>query len=514
MQVFTILLFLLATGLAAVSPVPAATGSAELVIAKPFGPSVAFPDPARGYNGWYTSEAGVTQTLFALDFDMNLVPLLAESARNVDPRNWAIRLRRGIRFHDNSPMDAHAVKASFLRIIDPDSPVFNKRLQGLLDIDSIRVVDDHTLIFVTRNPNSAFLSALSAPGTAIVKLDAEQKVLYGTGPFVLDRTIPGEEMVVSRFAGYWGETARLARVYLKTVRSPATRMLAFASGQVDMVLNYPDRDAARLGSRNDVQVMVAPTVRLCFFFVRVADGLLADPRIRRAINLAIDRRQIVDTVLAGVGGEPASTLFPRTLPWSNRSLAPYPFDPARAGRLLAEAGAVDSDGDGILEINGHPLHLEMWTYEGRAALKPTLELVQVQLQRVGIGSSLHITRKASPINQAMRQGRADLGLQMWNAAPQGDPDYFISRLFTSTGGANFMGYHNREVDELVKKGRTTFDGDKRKKIYDRIQEIIRNDSPVIVLFHKSMITVASAAVQNYRIHPAEKYLLSPLLDRR
>jgi peptide/nickel transport system substrate-binding protein len=156
----------------------------------------------------------------------------------------------------------------------------------------------------------------------------------------------------------------------------------------------------------------------------------------------------------------------------------------------------------------------VWTYETRASLKMTIELLQVQLGKVGIATKLKVTRKGTPINQAMRKGEVHLNLQMWNVAPQGDPDYFVSNVFTLNGGSNYMGYHNPDLDALVSKGKTTFDHEERKKIYDRIQKIIYDESPVIVLFHKSTVSAVYDYVENYRIHPAERYILSPELRRK
>ena len=112
--------------------------SNELVMAMPFRPSVKVVDPAQSSNGWYTNEAGVTETLFILDFGLNLTPWLAESYKNPTPLAWKIKLKQGVRFHDNSSFDAAAVQWTLNRIIDNNSPVFNKRLHGLLDIKKLR----------------------------------------------------------------------------------------------------------------------------------------------------------------------------------------------------------------------------------------------------------------------------------------------------------------------------------------------------------------------------------------
>lgn len=486
----------------------------QLTIATPYGPATAVPDPAKGSNGWYIGEAGVTETLFTIDFDMGIKPWLVNAYRRITPRVWEIELKPGILFHDRTSLSARAVKWSLSRLLNENSPVFNKRVEQLLDIKNITITADQRLQFETRHPNAAFLHDLTSPDTAIISPGSNDRQIYGTGPFKLDKVIPKEKMIVSRFDDYWGEKARIEKICLNVIANPTTRMLAFEAHQLDIATYFPENDAVRIASRENLRIVHAPTNRLCFFFVRTKDGPLADIRIRQAINYAIDRQQIVSAVLSGIGGKPCASVFPETLPWSNRDLLPYPFDPDKASALLAQVGARDGDGDGILEIQGQPLMLNMWTYETRAALKPTLELVQAQLLKVGIGSQLKVTRKADPINQAMRNGEVHLNLQMWNTAPQGDPDFFIASIFTTDAGSNFMGFHNDELDALTRQGKMSFDPVKRKQVYDRIQKILYDECPVIVLFHKSMVSAIADHVTHYRIHPAERYLVTPQLGRR
>ena len=488
--------------------------SNELILAKPFGPSIKGPDPAMGSNGWYTGEAGVTETLFILDLEMNLKPWLVAEYKNTSPLIWELKLKDGILFHDKTPVNAAAVKWCLDRIIDRNSKSLNIRLQKMLDIRAVTIKGEKTLVIETNKPNAAFLYYLTSPGTAIISSRSSKKKIYGTGPFILEKVVPKEQMLVSRFDDYWGGRAKLSRVRLNIISNPATRMLAFEAGQLDIATNFPENDVKRLSSLKNVHIYSKPTNRICFIFIRVADGPLKNPKLREAINHAINRQEIIDTVLAGVGGRVGASIFPETLPWCNRNLKPYAYDPDMAKSLLAEAGAVDSNKDGILELSGRPLILKMWTYEGRASLKPILELIQAQLMKVGIHTSLKVTKTGSPINQAMRRGEVGLNLQMWNSAPEGEPDYFISNVFKGNAGSNFMGYHNEELDQLTEKGKITFDPAERKIIYDRIQKIIYDESPVIVLFYKTMISAAYDHVGGFRIHPAEKYLLTPDLYRK
>ena len=480
-------------------------------VAKPFGPSDSEFDPAKRSNGWYASESGITETLFFLDTDMELQPWLAREFSNVSPLAWEIRIRDNVLFHTGSPVTARAVKTSLERLIDEKSDGFNKRIQSLLDIESIQVTGDRSLTVTTRHPNAGFIYNLTSPETAII--DRSAKALAGTGPFQLEKVVPNEKVVVNAFAGYWGGKPKLEQAELFVIKNPVSRMLAFESGKIDIATNFPELDALRLINAGKARIEYSPTARLCFFFVRVKDGPLADPLMRKALNFAIDRKQILDLVLGGIGGTIGGSVFPQVLPWCDAALAPYAHDPEKAVSLLESAGAKDLDGDGIREKDGRPLRLEMWTYETRAALKPTLELVKSQLVKVGIDARIRVTKKGSPINQAMKKGRVHLNLQMWNTAPQGDPDAFLSDVLMTGARSNFMGYANPKLDRLLQQARACFDPARRAILYNQVQQIIYEENPLIVLFHKSMVTAVSDRVRGYQIHPAERYLLTRMIDR-
>ena len=488
-----------------------ALGAEPFRVAKPFGPSGKSLDPAKASNGWYASEAGIIETLFVLDTNMKLQPWLAESFANVTPLIWEVRIRDHVLFHTGAPLTARSVKTSLERLIDEKSDGFNKRIQILLDIKSIDVTGDRSLTVETRHPNAGFIYNLTSPETAIV--DVSGKKMAATGPFLLEKVVPNEKVVVNAFGGYWGGKPKLGQAELFVIKNPVSRMLAFESGKIDMATNFPELDALRLMKAGNARIEHRPTARLCFFFVRVKDGPLADPKIRSALNYAIDRPQILDSVMGGIGGSIGGSVFPDILPWCNTALLPRGYDPAKAVSILESAGIKDLDGDGIREKDGRPLRLNMWTYETRAALKPTLELIRSQFNRVGIDAQIRVTKKGSPINQAMRQGRVHLNLQMWNTAPQGDPDAFLSDVFMTGARSNFMGYSNPELDRLLQEAKTCFDSARRAVLYNQAQQIIYEENPVIVLFHKSLITAMSDRVRGYKIHPAEKYLLTHEIDK-
>ncbi|MEL7526403.1 MAG: ABC transporter substrate-binding protein, partial [Pseudomonadota bacterium] len=375
-------------------------------------------------------------------------------------------------------------------------------------IESITVEDDHTLVFKTKSPNSAFLWSLTEPSAAVLKDGTDDLPLIGTGPFVFVMAEPDKTYQTRKFADYWGGEPKLDKIVMDALSDPSVAALALQAGDVDLVTNYPEPDFAALKEKGEGQLFSNPTTRLFFFQVRTADGPMANDALRTAVSLGLDRETIVAASLNGVGGEVANSLFPATMAsWANGDLA-LDYDPEKAKALLDEAGIKDTNGDGNRELDGEEISLKIRSYEGRAALRPTLEITQALLQQIGIGAEIAMGEYDAN-NEALKAGQIDMHLQAWGTAPQGDPDYFPSTLVESGVGYNFSGYSNDELDGLLKKGRADFDDEVRKDHYDRIQEIINADLPLIPVFHKTQVSVGNGKVQGYNIHPAETYLVTP-----
>lgn len=482
----------------------------ELVIAAPFGPANSKPDPRARQNGWLSNRAGVSETLIGLGYDMTLQPRLAQSYENLSPTEWKLTLRKDVKFHDGTPMTAVAARHSFSKLDEEGHPAHNPRLSKLLDIKEIRIVDTHTLVFETNAPNSAFLWSLTEPSAAVMRDGNDELPIIGTGPFVFEMAETDKTYVTRGFADYWGGKPKLDRLVLDAIPDGAVAALALKSGDVDLVSHYPEADFAKLASEGEGQRFTAATTRLFFLQPRL-EGPLANDTLRKAVSLGLDRETIVAAALAGVGGEAAHALFPRNMQaWTNQDLT-LPYDPAKAQALLDEAGIVDSDGNGIRELDGEDIVLKIRSYEGRPALRPTLEISQVLLQQIGLEVEISIGEFGAN-NDALKAGEIDLHLQAWGTAPQGDPDYFPSTMVATGASYNIAGYSNPELDALLEKGRALFSTEDRQPVYNRVQEIVNADLPLIPLFHKTQVSVGNGNVAGYKIHPAETYLASPELD--
>lgn len=491
---------LAAAALVAVSPSwVMADGHDSLSVSVTFGPNAEVPDPRAGYNGWMSNRTGVTETLMGIDYDMNLYPRVAESIEQTAPTTWRVMLRDGVTFHDGSKVTAQAVVDAVAAISEEGNPGHNARIAKLLDLASVTAEGDKAVIFETNKPNAAFPWSLSEPGIAVLGAPSEAFPINATGPYVFKEAVPEQLYRAEANANY-----RLGKPGLKEVRvvvsaDPATAALAFEAGEVDLVINYPEADFERIKSTGALGFS-APTGRLYFYTVNAASGPMSNPLIRRAVSLAIDRQGVVDAALSGVGGVPAGTMYPAGTNWA--ADIPATYDPKMAEELLTEAGAVKESGSWMLD--GEPLEITIVTYASRAALPPTAELTQAFLQAIGIKANVRVGEYGAS-SDAIASGEADMFLQAWVTTPQGDPGGVLETLLKSDGGSNTGKFANAELDTLLDEGRSNFEHEARKAIYQKAQQIIAAEAALIPVFHVAQVNVGKAGLTGYRVHPTETY---------
>lgn len=476
--------------------------AASLTIAAAFGPTAEVPDPRAGYNGWLSNQTGVTETLMGIDYDMNLYARVAEGIEQVSPVQWRVTLREGVQFHDGSPVTAQSVVDSISAILEEGNAGHNARVAKLLDLAGMTTDGDRVVVFDTNKPNAAFPWSLSEPAVAVLGPASEEVPINATGPYIFRESVPEQLYRAEANPDYRDGAPGLSQVRVVVAGDPASAALAFEAGEADMVINYPEADFERIQSTG-AQGFSAPTARLYFYTVNAANGPMANPLIRRAVSLAIDRVGVVEAALSGVGGVPAGTIYPEGKGWA-ADIKPS-YDPAMAEELLAEAGAVKEGGRWMHD--GAPLEIDIVTYSGRAALPPTAELTQAFLQAIGVAASVSVGEYGAS-NDAITDGSADLFLQAWVTTPQGDPGGVLEALVKSDGGSNSGKYSNPELDKLLNLGRETFEQAQRKVIYDQVQELVAKDAALIPVFHVSQVNVGRAELKNYAVHPTETYWIT------
>ncbi len=205
-----------------------------------------------------------------------------------------------------------------------------------------------------------------------------------------------------------------------------------------------------------------------------------DVRVRKAFNYAIDKQEIIDGVLLGLG-EPVSSPYKPGTRWSNPKLSPYPYDPEKAKSLLAEAGYSDHDGDGIVDKNGQPLSFEILTNQNKER-EMTAVLIQRRLKEIGVDVSIRVVEWATFISRFIKTGDFSAVVLGWGLGQEPDQFNIWHSSQQEPGQFNFIGYKNPQVDQLLETGRLELDPDKRMQIYHQFAEILYQDSPIVYLF--------------------------------
>ena len=490
---------------AALLLVPMAPALAEDVrLVMPFSPGDRL-DPAFDYGGWYMRQAGVYETLFSYDEDMNLFPELATGYELASDTEWIIHLREGVTFHDGTPFNADAVIYSINRVKDDSE---NRWYDQYSFIDSISVVDDYTIEIVTKDPYAPTLSVLAdirfacMVSPAADDLDAEP---VGTGPFKFVSYEPDVSLTLDKNDDYWNGDVKSDGAVVHYISQPETRALMLEGDEVDIAWAIPAQWYDAIEDSSDTKVVSKDTMRTYFMFVNTAKPPLDKVEVRQAISYAIDRQELVDTALEGVAGTPAKGFWPSNYPWSaNDDLKGYPYDQDRAKELLEDAG-LTWDGEAWL-YEDEPFELSIITYTSRPANKPSAEMIAAQLERIGIKTKVE-TLEAAAIRSAMSEGNYDLSLYAYGVATNGDPDYFVTQQFLSTGTeAGYTRYSG--IDDLIEEGRTTLDQDDRVDIYTEIQEQVLEDCPEIFLFYDKMLVGINEGVEGFEIYPSEMPVLT------
>ena len=259
-----------------------------------------------------------------------------------DKRTWTFKLRPGVTFHDGTPFNAQAVKFTYDRILNPATG--SPRRSTLAMVESTAVVDDLTFRLTTKEPFAPLLAQLSAYNvyilspTHVTKEGANfSKTASGTGPFKLQSWQPGEKLTVVRNDKYWGEKPRLDSVVFSVVPEDSARTLLLLSGQADVISELPYVMVKKLGSLDAVRVVRKPGYRTIYIGMNLAVAPFNDIRVRQAVGYAINKPALVQGVLSGIGTLGGS-LESSVIEGTAKGLQPYPYDPAKAKKLLAEAG--------------------------------------------------------------------------------------------------------------------------------------------------------------------------------
>lgn len=440
--------------------------------------------------------------------NLQLQPWLATSWRLVDPQTYIFVLRRGVKFHDGTEFTADDAKFSFDLVISTQSwmRIF------IPYVDKVDVVDRYTLRMHS-NQVDVLLPATIGSVPIYPKAYYERVGTQGfatspvlTGPYRLARWDRGVRVITERFEGYWGPKAHIRQVEWKPFVEDATRIAALEAGEIDLAVSVPPDDAARLEKRG-IAIKWAPMAFSMVVQFKLPadiaqDNPIRDRRVRQALNYAIDKQELVKNVMLGYAAPlPGQMVGPDGFGY-NPAVSAYPYDPAKARQLLAEAGY----------RNG--LTIKMDTSQGYYTKhKEVSEAIVGQLAKVGVRVQLSVLEWNTQLAKMFRPPYdvAPLSYIGWVYFPSMDGDLAI-RWFLSTQPWKF--YANPKFDELYRAQRAETNRAKRQEILRQIMTLMHDDAPVVFLFRQSNIYALNPKIGGFVVPPDQRIRIQDLVIRR
>lgn len=445
----------------------------------------------------------VHSTLVAFDKDANIVPCLARSWEiDEGDCNYIFHLAEQ-RFSNGRRVTAEDVVYSFKRLLDSTtaSPRWwllksvrgaaNFHAGGPWDKKAIEAVDDSTVAIRLEKPIPHFLSLLAMPSAGIVAPEEVERMgtLYGrkpcgSGPWKLLFWHEGDELSFAANEGWNGGKQAIAGLSYRILPEPMTQIAEFEVGSLDIIevpgseLEHWRSAGAKLLSREELRVV--------YIGLNTRKAPLDDPRVRKALNHAIDVEKIIVRVLFGAAKPARGTVPPGLRKWEEQTEL-YPYDPQRARALLAEAG-----------LEGG-FSLEIWQRENPEAQR-ILEAVQGYLSEVGVRAEI-VTREWSAFKEAIDRGVPDAFFIDW-IADYPDAENFLSPLFHSSntaGGGNRTGYSNPLVDSLIDVSAVMLEDTSRWRCQRDIEAIVYDDAPWIFLWFPERFELVSDRLEGYEI---------------
>ncbi|PNU20731.1 peptide-binding protein [Geothermobacter hydrogeniphilus] len=448
--------------------------------------------------------------LVRYDKNLKLEGELAESW-DISPDNLTItfHLRKGVKWHDGAPFTSADVMFTYRLYIDPDTPT--AYAESYKQVKHAEAPDDYTFRVTYDKPYAPALGSWAMrilpkhllDGVPITKSPLSRHPI-GTGPFVFTEWQSGEKVVVEANPDYFEGRPFLKRVVYRVIPDQTTQFLLLRNGDLD----YMDLSPIQYQTQTDTLAFERRFNKyryLAFSYTYLGYNLerplFKDRRVRQALSYAINKQEIIEGVLLGLGQAATGPYKPDTWVY-NPNVKRYPYDPDKARALLAEAGWHDSDGDGILDKDGRPLQFTIITNQGNDLRIKTGEIMQQRFREVGVSVKLRVIEWAAFLKDFIHAGNFDACILGWAGGPEPDQYNIWHSSKTGTRELNFIHFRNAEVDRLLEEGRRTFDQEKRKKIYDRFQEILAEEQPYTFLYVAESLPVVARRLHGIEPAPA------------
>ena len=420
----------------------------------------------------------IQECLVKVDRHGKLVPWLAERWHTTDNRNYTFFLKRGVRFHNGRELRAADVKFVFDRAMNPETK--HPYPDYYAAIGDIIVRDDYTITFALKGLNANFLLNLARQGSVIYPREAVETLKsepIGTGPFRFAEWVRGDRIVLARSLEYHVKgLPKLDKVVFRFIADPNATLAALKAGDVDASLfGLGPEHVQELQKDPRFQVIVGDTTNDVVLAMNNSRKPYADVRVRRALTHAIDKQDVLKGAMFGMGRILGSNVDPLN-PYFVDLAGAMPYDPARAKKLLAEAGYPNGF-DTVLKVS------PQYYYTVRSG-----EIIADQLQKVGVRVKIEQIEWGQWIARVWREAEYDLTIighaEAWDIGNYAKPKYYFR-------------YDSAKFQDLFRKSEVTLDGPARRDLYVQMQKMLVADAPVVWLFMHPRLLVAKKGLQGF-----------------
>jgi peptide/nickel transport system substrate-binding protein len=424
------------------------------------------------------------------DKDMNIVGDLAESW-DITAKGLVItfHLRKGVKWHDGQPFTAADVLYTYQITVDPKTPT--AYAEDFKTVKKAEVLDDYTFRVTYDKPFAPALISWSSsilPRHLLFGKDITKSPLarhpIGTGPYKFKEWVAGQKIVLVSNPDYFEGRPYIDGQITRIIPDTATMFLELRAQNLGMMgltpLQYTRQTENNL-FKNNFNKYRYLSFAYTYLGYNLKNPLFTDKRVRQAISYGINKDEIISGVLLGLGKPATGPYKPGS--WAyNDKVQNYNYNPQKARELLREAGWTKLNSDGVLEKDGKPFVFEIVTNQGNETRQKCAEIIQRQLKDIGITVKIRILEWSAFVTNFINKRRFDAVILGWTIPLDPDAYDVWHSSKTKPEELNFISYNNPEADEMLVRGRSTFDQKERKKCYDRFQEILAEDQPYTFLY--------------------------------
>lgn len=517
---------------AAAQPTPQATGPQVRITLNQE------PDTLNPFYSGLRATFTVTQAIFnglvvvneQGDYEGDLameVPTVQNGGVSADGLTITYKLRQGVKWADGQPFSADDVKFTYDAIMNPANTISGKSVYG--KIESLTVKDPYTVELKMKEPYAAYAEFFSYPVGILPrhalgslpdlnKADFNRKP-FGTGPYRVTDWQAANYIQLDANPNYYKGAPKIGRVIVRIVPDKNTQLAQVRANETDVAVDLNEDDAVQVDRIPGWKAFAIAGLTSDRLFLNlaepgVADGsrphpILGDKRVRQALEMGIDKQQLVDKVLSGKT-KVATSEYP--VGWAAPNLEPSKYDVDTAKRLLDQAGW-QVGADGIREKDGRKLHLSISSTSGNTLRENVEQLIQAGWKAMGVDLEIKNATAAVLVGEWSENGlvqRGNFDIAYYGFTPGIDPSGTISPRFHSKQipfegnqgeGDNGMRYRDPQVDQWIDEADRTLDQARRKELYGEVMRKIADDVPLIYLYNRANVEAVSQRVQGPHSHP-------------